>query len=331
MSVTVPFIFFGVAAFLLNIALGRLVLAQREQIATLKALGFSTLPIVMHYLKLVDGHCHDRIESWGGRRHPFRSRHDRELSRLLPFSVSRFRADAVVDPGGHAISFAAASLGRPDRPSRRRSAATRCRHAARCAAALSSRAWSKTFFRRLSAMLRHIAGRPFHTALTILGIAFAVPMVVLGLFWRDAIDRMIDVQFNLIERGNAVLTFPETVDRAILRDLAHESGVVTVEGQRIVPVRLRAAQRTYLSSVIRTARRAASCGARETSHAPHRPAARGHYPDQAPRRTARRGERRYHYGRGHGRPIGTRTYPSPQSSRKCSACLPIWRSARSTS
>ena len=75
-------------------------------------------------------------------------------------------------------------------------------------------------------------------------------MVVLGLFWRDAIDRMMDVQFNLIERGNAVLTFPEPVDRAILRDLAHESGVVTVEGQRIVPVRLRAAQRTYLTSVV---------------------------------------------------------------------------------
>jgi putative ABC transport system permease protein len=86
--------------------------------------------------------------------------------------------------------------------------------------------------------------------LTILGIAFAVPMVVLGLFWCDAIDRMMDVQFNLIERGNAVLTFLEPVDRAILRDLAHESSVVTVEGQRIVPVRLRAAQRTYLTSVV---------------------------------------------------------------------------------
>jgi putative ABC transport system permease protein len=40
MSVTVPFIFFGVAAFLLNIALDGLMLAQREQIATLKALAF---------------------------------------------------------------------------------------------------------------------------------------------------------------------------------------------------------------------------------------------------------------------------------------------------
>ena len=53
MSITIPFIFFGVAAFLLNVALGRQVAAQREQIAALKALGFPTTPLVMHYLKLV--------------------------------------------------------------------------------------------------------------------------------------------------------------------------------------------------------------------------------------------------------------------------------------
>ena len=53
MSITIPFIFFGVAAFLLNVALGRLVAAQREQIAALKALGFPNLPLVLHYLKLV--------------------------------------------------------------------------------------------------------------------------------------------------------------------------------------------------------------------------------------------------------------------------------------
>ena len=52
-------------------------------------------------------------------------------------------------------------------------------------------------------MLRNIAGRPLRSLLTIVGIAFAVPMVVLGLFWRDAIDHMIEVQFNLVERGNA--------------------------------------------------------------------------------------------------------------------------------
>ena len=99
-------------------------------------------------------------------------------------------------------------------------------------------------------MLRNLAGRPLRAALTTLGIAFAVPMVVLGLFWRDAIDHMIEVQFNLVERGNTSVTFPHPLDRAIIGDLAREPGVLAVEGERIVPVRLRAGHRTYLTSVI---------------------------------------------------------------------------------
>ena len=39
-------------------------------------------------------------------------------------------------------------------------------------------------------------------------------MVVLGLFWRDAIDHMIELQFNLVERGNVGVTFPHPLDRA---------------------------------------------------------------------------------------------------------------------
>ena len=53
MAITIPFIFFGISAFLLNVVLGRMVAAQREQIATLKALGFPTARLVLHYMKLV--------------------------------------------------------------------------------------------------------------------------------------------------------------------------------------------------------------------------------------------------------------------------------------
>jgi putative ABC transport system permease protein len=99
-------------------------------------------------------------------------------------------------------------------------------------------------------MLRNVAGRPFRSLFTVVGIAFAVPMMVLGIFWRDAIGEMIELQFNLVERGNASITFPHPVDRAVLRDLARQPGVLLAEGQRIVPVRLRAGQRSYLTSVI---------------------------------------------------------------------------------
>jgi putative ABC transport system permease protein len=61
---------------------------------------------------------------------------------------------------------------------------------------------------------------------------------------------MMDVQFNLIERGNAVVTFPQPVDADIIRDLKRERGIMKVEGQRYVPVRLRAGQRTYLTAII---------------------------------------------------------------------------------
>ena len=255
MSTTIPFIFFGVAAFLLNVALGRLVAAQREQIAALKALGFPTAPLVRHYLKLVAvivllgsafgvaggvAFGHAMIASYHG------------FFRLpvLAFELTPWSAVA-----GTAISLAAASLG----------VLTALRNVISLAPAVAMRPAAPLRFRRswiealLSAralsprrimMLRNFAGRPLRSSLTIIGIAFAVPMVVLGLFWRDAIDHMIEVQFNLVERGNTMVTFPQPRDRAIINDLAREPGVLAVEGQRIVPVRLRAGHRTYLTSVI---------------------------------------------------------------------------------
>ena len=48
-----PIIFFGVAAFLLNVVISRLISLQREQIAGLKAFGYSDMAVGIHYSKLV--------------------------------------------------------------------------------------------------------------------------------------------------------------------------------------------------------------------------------------------------------------------------------------
>ena len=53
MSRIVPPIFFAVAAFLINMALARLITREREQIGLLKAIGYSSTAIVLHYLKFV--------------------------------------------------------------------------------------------------------------------------------------------------------------------------------------------------------------------------------------------------------------------------------------
>ena len=255
MSITIPIIFFGIAAFLLNGALGRLVAAQREQIAALKALGFPTSALTLHYLKLVlvivligsalgiaggFGFGEAMMASYQG------------FFRLpdLPFTLTPWSAVA-----GIAISLAAGSLG----------VLTALQDVVGLAPAVAMRPAAPLGFRRswIEALLpgkaitagrmmtvRNMAGRPFRSMLTVTGIAFAVPMMTLGIFWRDAIDQMIDLQFNLVERGNAAITFPHPMDRAIIRSLARLPGVLAVEGQRIVPVRLRAGQRSYLTSVV---------------------------------------------------------------------------------
>jgi len=255
MSITIPVIFFGVAAFLLNGALGRLVTAQREQIAALKALGFPTVTLTLHYLKLVIvivligsalgvaggfGFGEAMMASYKG------------FFRLpdLPFVLTPWSVMA-----GIAISLTAGSLG----------VLTALQEVVGLTPAVAMRPAAPPGFRRswieicfpgkvITArwmmMLRNMAGRPFRSVLTVIGIAFAVPMMVLGIFWRDAIDHMVDLQFNLVERGNTAITFPHPMDRAIVRELARLPGVLAVEGQRIVPVRLRAGHRSYLTSVI---------------------------------------------------------------------------------
>jgi putative ABC transport system permease protein len=225
MSITIPFIFFGVAAFLLNVTLGRLVAAQREQIAALKALGFAPTPIATHYLKLVAvivllaslvgipagiffGEA--MIASYHG---------------FFRFPALAFQLTPWSAAAGVGASFAMAAFG----------VLSALRNVMILAPAVAMRPAAPVRFRRswfeplMTAsifkpshimVLRNIAGRPVRSVLTIMGIALAVPMVTLGLFWRDAIDHMIEVQFNLVERGNVVVTFPHPFHRRIVSDLS---------------------------------------------------------------------------------------------------------------
>ena len=255
MSITVPFIFFGVSAFLLNVALGRQVTAQREQIAALKALGFPTAVLLLHYLKLAAvivliGSALGIAGGFAFGRAMIASYE--EFFRLpgLAFQLTPWSVAA-----GTVLSLAAASLGVISALNRVIGIAPAM--AMRPAAPLGfRRSWLERLLsvrplapRRIM-VLRNLAGRPLRAALSTIGIAFAVPMVVLGLFWRDAIDRMIEVQFALVERGNTTITFSHPLDRSIVGDLMREPGVLAAEGQRIVPVRLRAGHRTYLTAVI---------------------------------------------------------------------------------
>ena len=53
MATMFPIMFLAVAVFLLNVVVSRLLTLQREQVAILKAFGYSNTAVVVHYLKLI--------------------------------------------------------------------------------------------------------------------------------------------------------------------------------------------------------------------------------------------------------------------------------------
>jgi putative ABC transport system permease protein len=245
LAIAVPMVFFAVAAFLLNVVLGRLVESQREQIAALKALGFPSLPIGFHYLQFVAAICalgslagiglglwygHGMMNNY---RPFFRFP---ELTYTLPvwLPAAAVSASFIAAAGGVLAAVRRVLLLKPAEAMRPPVPAT-YGHAL---AGMRLRPTAKM-------VMRGILGRPVRSFLTVVGIALAVPMVVLGLFWWDALRYMVEVQFDGIERGDASVTFTDPVSRRAIREIGRIPGVLAVEGQRIVPVRLRAGNRTY--------------------------------------------------------------------------------------
>jgi putative ABC transport system permease protein len=254
MSIVMPAVFFGIAAFLLHVVLGRLVEAQREQIASLKALGFSNLPIAIHYFKLVTVIAAigaglglllggwlavlviDTYRSFF--RFPVLEAHIEPWVAVLAALASILVANAAAASGVYRVAgLPPAEAMRPQAPA----VAT----AARRLEVMFERGMPMPFLMAL----RTIVGRPARTLLTISGIALAVPLVLFGLFWFDAIAHMIDVAFGRIERGDAFVTFTGPVPARALYELQSVRGVLLAEGQRIVPVRLVAGHRSYRTSL----------------------------------------------------------------------------------
>jgi putative ABC transport system permease protein len=254
MSIAMPAVFFAIAAFLLHVVLGRLVEAQREQIASLKALGFSNLPIALHYFKFVTaialigaaiGLLLGRwfavlvIESY---RQFFRF--PVLEARLEPWIAALAVLASIVVANAAAATAVYRVAKRPPAEAMRPQVPV-VNPLARHIGSMSERGIPMPYLMAL----RTIVGRPIRTLLTITGIALAIPLVLFGLFWFDTIEHMIDVAFGRIERGDALVTFSTPVPARALRELQSVPGVMFAEGQRIVPVRLVAGHRTYRTSL----------------------------------------------------------------------------------
>jgi putative ABC transport system permease protein len=75
--------------------------------------------------------------------------------------------------------------------------------------------------------------------MSVLSIALAVTVLVVGRYFEDAIGLLMDIHFRNVERQQATVQFSLPIDARVSHDLRHLPGVLRVEPFRAVPVRIR--------------------------------------------------------------------------------------------
>lgn len=239
-----PTIFLAVAAFLLNVVLTRIISTQREQIAALKAFGYSNLVVGWHYFKMalaitIVGYIMGLI---GGQRLGVWVA---ELySRFFHFPILLFRFDPEVIVRAGFISFLVALIG--TWVAVRQAAVLPPAEAMRPPAPANYR---PTLIERLGLgnllspasrmILRHLERKPWHAMLSIVGISMSVAILIMGFFIADAFDYIVDIQFYYSQREDVTVSFFEPRPHRVVHELTQLPGVTTVEPFRSVAARLR--------------------------------------------------------------------------------------------
>ncbi|PQJ34374.1 ABC transporter permease [Salinibacter sp. 10B] len=249
-----PVTFLAVAAFLLNVVIGRLIRTQREVIATLKAFGYSDWDVGGHYVGMVlvivaiGAVGGVALGTWMGQLlsqmylefYKFPELHYALGIDTVAISVGVTAAAAL---GGtlyavwQAVSLRPAQAMQPEPPATYRET-------------IVERLGLKDLFDQPTRMiLRHLERRPIKALLSVLGIAASIAILMTSTFFADAVDFMIDVQFNRAQRQDLTVTFTSPTSDEALYELTSLRGVVEAEPFRSVPVRFQHEHRQYRTGI----------------------------------------------------------------------------------
>ena len=243
MGTVLPSIFLAVAAFLLNVVLGRQITLQREQIAALKALGYDNLSITLHYLKqvalvvlagviagIVVGH-------WLGQQltvlyqqvfhFPVFQYQVRAELILIAFIVTLLTGTVAAWGALRAgLRLSPAEAMRPPSPSRYRRSL------------IEPLAQKLALSPSLRMILRNMHRHRWRTVFTIIGIMASMAVLIAGTFSRDSIALLIDNQFRHALRGDVSVYLIDARPAAVTALFAHLPEVTAVEASRNIRVRL---------------------------------------------------------------------------------------------
>ncbi|MBS0262417.1 MAG: ABC transporter permease, partial [Planctomycetes bacterium] len=258
MGTIIPSIFLSVAAFLLNVVLSRIIALQRDQIAALKAFGYSNLSVGIHYLKLVLAVAvvgvvlGSAVGYWLGLKITVMYTRFYKFPMLFfeippKVAVMALGASSVAAIGGtlnvirRAVDLPPAEAMRPEPPANYRPTILE---------RIGLAGW---FSQPARMILRHIERRPLKAFFSSFGMALAVAILMLGRFSADSLDYLLDAQFMISQRQDLGVNFLEATSMSGFHDLQHMVGAMQVEPRRMVPVRIRNGhlqRRTMIQGVI---------------------------------------------------------------------------------
>lgn len=257
-----PPIFLAVAAFLLNIVVSRIVTAEREEIGLLKAFGYSNWDVSRQYLKLIVAligvglvlGCMGGIWLGGAM--------TKLYDAYFKFPLLAYRLDAGIFLGAALFSLLAAIAG----------GTAAVLRAARLSPAVAMAPPLPTSYRHLGLsrffahfslsqptrmIFRHVTRWPVRTALTSLGIAFAVATLIASLFFIDTARYVVSIVFFEAERQTLTVSFVEPRAAIVEEQIKRLPGVLSTQPVRAVSVRLRNGphvERTAVMGIVDAAR-----------------------------------------------------------------------------
>jgi putative ABC transport system permease protein len=249
-----PVVFLAVAVFLLNIVLRRIVATQRDQIAVLKAIGYSNEDVGLHYLGFAmiptafGAVVGTLLGAWLGRGlmniyadfynfaellYYFRFE-DVALSVLLSFAAAIVGALGAVRK---AVQLPPAEAMRPDSPVLYKPGI------------FDRESLRKKIPVSLRIIVRNLERRPWKAALSVLMISLSVAILIAGRYTYDSLDRMVQVEFTQKHREDVTVIFNNPMPPSVRYTIASLDGVLEHEYYREEPVKMRFGHRLRRQSI----------------------------------------------------------------------------------
>jgi putative ABC transport system permease protein len=249
LSIGFPLVFLSVAAFMTNAVLSRLLNLQREQIAILKAFGFTNRTIVLHYLKFALAIVVGGLVLGGLGGVVLGNKLVGMYEMWFRFPDLRFHFDAAALVWASFFGVFAAMLG----------VFNAVRRAAKLPPAEAMRPeppanYRPSFIERTGIghflshtfriAIRNIERRPMQALFTVTGLALATGILIVPNTFRDSVKQILGFQWDVLERQDVAVGLIEPDSAKVTHLFEQLPGVVGVEPFRAAPVRLRFGHRS---------------------------------------------------------------------------------------